>query len=129
MTQGRVPGRERLTPLLLSVDSSLKFDRKILEELSKRAESSQERLGFLPLERTGVNMQGRDQDNGELTLSDVLSESIIGDFDEAALDNIEKNTPTLSDAARLAQKRRRAEDLLERRRLREELGDDDFSFD
>ncbi|MGB2199377.1 MAG: PA3496 family putative envelope integrity protein, partial [Luminiphilus sp.] len=41
----------------------------------------------------------------------------------------EKNTPTLSDAARLAQKRRRAEDLLERRRLREELGDDDFSFD
>jgi hypothetical protein len=53
----------------------------------------------------------------------------MGDFDEAALDNIEKNTPTLSDAARLAQKRRRAEDLLERRRLREELGDDDFSFD
>ena len=74
-------------------------------------------------------MQRRDQDNGELTLSDVLSESIIGDFDEAALDKIEKNTPTLSDAARLAQKRRRAEDLLERRRLREELGDDDFSFD
>ena len=74
-------------------------------------------------------MQGRDQDNGELTLSDDLSESIIGDFDEAALNDIEKNTPTLSDAARLAQKRHRAEDLLERRRLREELGDDDFTFD
>ena len=74
-------------------------------------------------------MQGRDQDNGELTLSDDLSESIIGDLDEAALDHIEKNIPTLSDAARLAQKRRRAEDLLERRRLREELGDDNFNFD
>ena len=74
-------------------------------------------------------MQGRDQDSGELSLTDDVVDSIVSDFDEAALDEIEKSTPTLSDAARLAQKRRRAEDLLERRRLREELGDDDFSFD
>ena len=73
--------------------------------------------------------QGRDQDSGELSLADDVVDSIVSDFDEAALDEIEKSTPTLSDSARLAEKRRRAEDLLERRRLREELGDDDFNFD
>jgi hypothetical protein len=74
-------------------------------------------------------MQGRDQDSGELSLADDVVDSIVSDFDEAALDEIEKSTPTLSDSARLAEKRRRAEDLLERRRLREELGDEDFYFD
>jgi hypothetical protein len=74
-------------------------------------------------------MRGRDQDNSELTLTDDLSDAIVGDFDETALDEIEKTTPSLSDSARLAERRRRAEDLLERRRLREELGDDDFNFD
>ena len=74
-------------------------------------------------------MQGRDQDSSELSLTDDVVDSIVSDIDEAALDEIEKNTPTLSDSARLAEKRRRAEDILERRRLREELGDDDFNFD
>ena len=74
-------------------------------------------------------MQGRDQDNSEMSLTDDLADGIISDFDETSLDEIEKSTPTLSDAARLAEKRRRAEDILERRRLREELGDDDFTFD
>ena len=74
-------------------------------------------------------MQGRDQDNNELSLTDDIVDGIVSDFDDAALDEIEKSTPTLSDSARLATKRRRAEDILERRRLREELGDDDFSFD
>ena len=74
-------------------------------------------------------MQGRDQDNNDIPVVDDVAETILSDFDEIALYEIEKNTPTLSDAARLAQKRRRAEDLLERRRLREELGDDDFNFD
>ena len=74
-------------------------------------------------------MQGRDQENSDMPLKDDVADTIISDFDEAALEEIEKSTPTLSDAARLAQKRRRAEDLLERRRLREELGDDDFNFD
>ena len=40
--------------------------------------------------------------------------------DEAALDEIGKGTPTISDAARLAETRRR---------LREPLGDDYFNFD
>mgnify|MGYP001338912853 CR=1 FL=1 len=74
-------------------------------------------------------MQGRDQDNSDMPLADDVAETILSDFDEVALDEIEKNTPTLSDTARLARKRRRVEDLLERRRLREELGDDDFNFD
>ncbi len=122
-------GRERLTSLRTLLSQLFKKYLKALVDLYKREDSPESGLVFYLWIQLGVNMQGRDQDNGELTLSDDLSESIIGDFDEAALDDIEKNTPTLSDAARLAQKRRRAEDLLERRRLREELGDDDFNFD
>ena len=122
-------GRERLTSPRSLLSQLFKKYLKALVDLYKREDSPESGLVFYLWIQLGVNMQGRDQDNGELTLSDDLSESIIGDFDEAALDDIEKNTPTLSDAARLAQKRRRAEDLLERRRLREELGDDDFSFD
>ena len=64
-----------------------------------------------------------------MPLTDDLAETILSDFDEAALDEIEKSTPTLSDAARLAEKRRRAEDLLKRLRVREDLGDADFNFD
>jgi hypothetical protein len=124
-----VRGRERLTSLRTLLSQLFRKYLKALVDLYKREDSPESGLVFYLWIQLGVNMQGRDQDNGELTLSDDLSESIIGDFDEAALDDIEKNTPTLSDAARLAQKRRRAEDLLERRRLREELGDDDFSFD
>ena len=74
-------------------------------------------------------MQGRDQDNSDMPLTDDVADTILSDFREPALDEIERSTPTLSDVARLVQKRRRAEDLLERRRLREELGDDDFNFD
>ena len=74
-------------------------------------------------------MEGRDQDNSDLMLSDDLSDTVIGEFDDASLDDLEKTTPQLSDSARLAEKRRRTEDMLEARRLREELGDDDFSFD
>ena len=122
-------GRERLTSPRTLLSQLFRKYLKALVDLYKREDSPESGLVFYLWIQLGVNMQGRDQDNGELTLSDDLSESIIGDFDEAALDDIEKNTPTLSDAARLAQKRRRAEDLLERRRLREELGDDDFNFD
>lgn len=64
-----------------------------------------------------------------MPLTDNVTATILSDFDEVALDEIEKSTPTLSDTARVAQKRRRAEELLERRRLHEELGDDDFNFD
>tara|TARA_Y200000002_G_C22243118_1_gene480542 strand:+ start:137 stop:367 length:231 start_codon:yes stop_codon:yes gene_type:complete len=76
-----------------------------------------------------VKIQGLDQDNNDMPLADDVAETILSDFDEVTLDEIEKSTPTLSDAAPFAQKRSRAEDLLEQRRLREELGDDDFNFD
>ena len=76
-----------------------------------------------------MNVQGRDQDNSDMPLTDDLAETILSDFDEAALDEIEKSTTTLSDAARLAEKRRRAEDLLKRLRVLEDLGDANFNFD
>ena len=76
-----------------------------------------------------MKIQGLDQDNNDMPLADDVAETILSDFDEVTLDEIEKSTPTLSDAAPFAQKRSRAEDLLEQRRLREELGDDDFNFD
>ena len=51
------------------------------------------------MELARVNMQGRDQDNSDMPLTDDVAETILSDFDEAALDEIEKSTPTLSDAA------------------------------
>ena len=116
-------------PPRVSISQLLKKSLKALVDLHKREDSPKKRLSFYLWNQLGVNMQGRDQDNSDMPLTDDVAETILSDFDEAALDEIEKSTPTLSDAARLAQKRRRAEDLLERRRLREELGDDDFNFD
>ena len=72
-------------------------------------------------------MQGRDQDNNDMSLADDVAETILSDFDEVALDEDEKHTHIVR--YRTVRQRRRAEDLLERRRLREELGDDDFNFD
>ena len=37
-------------------------------------------------------MQGRDQDNSDMPLTDDVAETILSDFDEAALDEIEKST-------------------------------------
>ena len=122
-------GRERLTSLRILLSQLFRKYLKALVDLYKREDSPESGLVFYLWIQLGVNMQGRDQDNSDMPLTDDVAETILSDFDEAALDEIEKSTPTLSDAARLAQKRRRAEDLLERRRLREELGDDDFNFD
>ena len=33
-------------------------------------------------------MQGRDQDNSDLMLSDDLSDTVIGEFDDASLDDL-----------------------------------------
>ena len=98
-------------------------------DLYKKEDSQKRGWVFYLWSWLGVNMQGRDQDNSDMPLTDDGAETILSDFDEATLDNLEKSTPTLPGAARLAEKRRRAEHLLERRRLREELGDDDFNFD
>ena len=61
-------------------------------------------------------------------IAEEINDSLMADIDEDTVDAIEDTIPQLSDQARLCARRRRVEDLLEARRLREELGDDDFSF-
>ena len=61
-------------------------------------------------------------------IAEEINDSLMVNIDEDTVDAIEDTIPQLSDQARLCARRRRVEDLLEARRLREELGDDDFSF-
>ena len=61
-------------------------------------------------------------------IAEEINDSLMGNIDEDTVEAIEDTIPQLSDQARLCARRRRIEDLLEARRLREELGDDDFSF-
>ena len=61
-------------------------------------------------------------------IAEEITDSLMANIDEDTVDAIEDTIPQLSDQARLCARRRRVEDLLEARRLREELGDDDFSF-
>ena len=61
-------------------------------------------------------------------IAEEINDSLMGNIDEDTVDAIEDTIPQRSDQARLCARRRRIEDLLEARRLREELGDDDFSF-
>lgn len=61
-------------------------------------------------------------------IAEEIDDSLMANIDEDTVDAIEDTIPQLSDQARLCARRRRVEDLLEARRLREELGDDDFSF-
>ena len=61
-------------------------------------------------------------------IAEEINDSLMANIDEETVDSIEDTIPQLSDQARLCARRRRIEDLLEARRLREELGDDDFSF-
>ena len=61
-------------------------------------------------------------------IAEEINDSLMGNIDEDTVDAIEDTIPQLSDQARLCARRRRIEDLLEARRLREELGDDDFSL-
>ena len=62
-------------------------------------------------------------------IAEEINDSLMANIDEDTVDAIEDTIPQLCDQARLCARRRRVEDLLEARRLREELGDDDFSFD
>jgi hypothetical protein len=39
-------------------------------------------------------MQGRDQDNSDMSLTDDVAETILSDFDEAALNEMEKTLQT-----------------------------------
>jgi len=61
-------------------------------------------------------------------IAEEINDSLMANIDEDTVDAIEDTIPQLSDQARLCARRRRVEDLLEARRLREELGDDEFSF-
>ncbi len=61
-------------------------------------------------------------------IAEEINDSLMANIDEDTVDAIEDTIPQLSDQARLCARRRRVEDLLEAHRLREELGDDDFSF-
>ena len=60
-------------------------------------------------------------------IAEEINDSLMANIDEDTVDAIDAFS-LLSDQARLCARRRRVEDLLEARRLREELGDDDFSF-
>lgn len=72
----------------------------------------------------------------QLNIADNRNAIDSGDIDEALLDDsnnfeldrlsITENAPT--SPKELLARRRRAEDILEARRLRDELGDEDFSF-
>lgn len=56
---------------------------------------------------------------------DEFFEPVLGDFSEEAYDGL---STLSSEKQRLADKRRRAEQRMEERRLREELGDYDLEF-
>ncbi len=57
---------------------------------------------------------------------DDLFEPVLGDLSD---DDLEDLGPVASDKQRLAEKRRRAEQRLEEKRLRDELGYYDLQFD
>ena len=60
--------------------------------------------------------------------SDDVDEITLDDSDSLELDALPMTDTVTATTQELLARRRRAEDMLEARRLREELGDDDFSF-
>jgi hypothetical protein len=73
-------------------------------------------------------MSSSESNAADSGIAEEINDSFMANIDEDTVDAIEDTIPQLSDQARLCARRRRVEDLLEARRLREELGDDDFSF-
>ncbi len=73
-------------------------------------------------------MSSSESNAADSGIAEEINDSLMANIDEDTVDAIEDTIPQLSDQARLCARRRRVEDLLEARRLREELGDDDFSF-
>jgi hypothetical protein len=71
-------------------------------------------------------MAERNQDSISAEPDDDLFEPMLGDVDE---DELSQLAPISSEKQRLAAKRRRAEQRLEERRLRDELGYYDLEFD
>ena len=60
--------------------------------------------------------------------SDDIDDITLDDSDNIELDTLPIAGSSVVTPQELLARRRRAEDMLEARRLREELGDDDFSF-
>jgi|TARA_E500000075_G_C6860375_1_gene254486 hypothetical protein len=73
-------------------------------------------------------MSSNESNTTDTGIAEDISDSVMANIDDDTVDAIEDTIPQLRDQARLCARRRRIEDLLEARRLREELGDDDFSF-
>ncbi len=71
-------------------------------------------------------MAERNQDSISAEPDDDLFEPMLGDVEE---DELSQLAPISSEKQRLAAKRRRAEQRLEERRLRDELGYYDLEFD
>lgn len=67
-------------------------------------------------------------DNRSPLDSDDIDEITLDDSDSFELDALPLTGTVTATPQELLARRRRAEDMLEARRLREELGDDDFSF-
>ncbi len=60
--------------------------------------------------------------------SDDIDDITLDDSDILELDTLPMTASVVATPQELLARRRRAEDMLEARRLREELGDDDFNF-
>ena len=60
--------------------------------------------------------------------SDVIDDITLDESDGLEIDTLPITDTVTATPQELLARRRRAEDMLEARRLREELGDDDFSF-
>jgi len=71
-------------------------------------------------------MAERNQESTSADSIDDLFEPMLGDVEE---DELSQLSPVSSEKQRLAAKRRRAEQRLEERRLRDELGYYDLEFD
>ncbi|UZP73909.1 hypothetical protein E0F26_03735 [Candidatus Paraluminiphilus aquimaris] len=67
-------------------------------------------------------------DNRDPSSSDDIELVMLDDSDELDFDFLQIPNKAKTSPADLLARRRRAEDMLEARRLREELGDEDFSF-
>ena len=71
-------------------------------------------------------MGERNQDSASTEPLDDLFEPMIGELSEEEMREL---APVSTEKQRLAEKRRRAEQRLEERRLRDELGDYDLELD
>jgi hypothetical protein len=71
-------------------------------------------------------MGERNQEQSSSDAMEDLFEPVIGELMD---DDLEEMIPASSEKQRLAEKRRRAEQRLEEKRLRDELGDYDLQLD